>query len=159
MLREFLCLQSLLGRLLVVAPMLAIFLVPLGLGIKTLVPAFPWWALCVIPLGAMALILLYVGLSMLDLVPPHTTPWALTPTRLWLDRCCLDPSTPETIEAGVASFPRFLDSCDMMVAFVSPEYFRSLWCATAHGSLQRLDGSALRWHRADTYVPLRLQRA
>ena len=127
MLREFLCLQTLLGRLLIIAPMLAIFLVPLGLGVNSVWAWCPWWALAAVPLALMVIALLWIKLSLFEMVPPGATPWALTPTYLWLDRFCLDASTPETVQAGVDSFSRFLGNCDRMVAFVSPDYFKSLW--------------------------------
>ena len=129
MLREFLCLQTLIGRLLVIAPMLALFLVPLGFGVNSVVPSWPWWSLGAVPIVAMLLALAWIGLSLHECISPNATPWALTPTRLWFDRCCLDPRTPQSIASGVAGFPRFLSKSDNMVAFVSPDYFRSLWCA------------------------------
>ena len=108
MLREFLCLQTLLGRLLVIAPALALFLAPLGLGISSHAPAFPWWLPSALPLAAFVAIVGWVALSLVGVWPAATTPWALTPTRLWLDSCCLCNDTPQTIAAGVAGFERFL---------------------------------------------------
>jgi len=128
MLREFLCLQSLFGRTLVVLPILALFLLPLGLGVTSFLPAFPSWLLAAFPVGLTVLIWLWVQVSQLGLVPASCTPWGLTPAELWVDTCCICQDTPATIAAGLASFERFLHSCDRMVAFISPAYFDRLWC-------------------------------
>lgn len=126
-LREFLCLQTLVGRLVVIAPSLALFLCPLGLGISTSIPAIPWWLLSALPLSVFAALIVWIVLSMLGAWPSAMTPWAITPTVLWLDCCCLCDDTPQTIAKGVAGFQRFLSSSDKMVALVSAAYFERLW--------------------------------
>ena len=47
---------------------------------------------------------------------------------MWIDKCCIDQSTPATIQAGVDSFGRFVEKSDGMIAFVSTKYFSRLWC-------------------------------
>ena len=128
MLRDFLCLHSLLGRLLVVLPVLALFLLPFGFGVASLDPHVPFWLPSVLPLGLLLLVLAWVALSSLGLVPMVATPWGLNPTVVWVDMCCLNQATPETISAGIAGFKRFVESSEKMVAFASPAYFERLWC-------------------------------
>ena len=79
------------------------------------------------PLGMLALVLLWVMLSHADVVPPKLRPWAFSPRTIWLDKCCIDQSSRETIAAGTSSFGDFLSKCDVMVAFASPIYFTRLW--------------------------------
>ena len=126
-LREYLCLQALLGRLLIILPTLAVFLVPLGFGINARAPVIPWWLPSALPLILLLLALGWIALSLLGAWPAASTPWALTPTLLWLDACCLCDDTPQTISAGVAGFERFLGQSDKMLALVSKAYFERLW--------------------------------
>ena len=119
MLREFLCLQALMGRILVITPTLAIFLLPLGFGMSSHVPEFPEWLPSSLPLTVLAFILTWIALSLLGAWPDTMTPWAMTPTLLWVDTCCLCNDTPQTIAKGVEGFQRFLGASDRMVAIVS----------------------------------------
>merc|ERR1719193_646470 len=76
----------------------------------------------------MFLFLLWVFCSILNVIPSRLAPWALSRQTVWLDKCCIDQSSPEMIKAGVYSFDKFLGNCDGMVAFVSPTYFSRIWC-------------------------------
>ena len=130
MLREFLCLQPLLGRSLVVLPMLGAFLLPLGLGLdETLLRGSPVppYALSCVPLALLACLVLWVLAAQLGALPPRMTPWALTPVAVWLDACSLCQATPESIDAGIDGLGGFLAASDKMVALVSEAYFRRLW--------------------------------
>jgi len=98
------------------------------LGIASLVPAFPFYALAAGPVALLVLIWAWVHASQLGFVPASYTPWGLTPAELWVDTCCVCQDTPETVAAGVARFEHFLERSDRMVAFVSPAYFERLWC-------------------------------
>ena len=132
-LREFLCLQSLVGRTFVVMPMLALFLLPLGLGLAESAAALGWsvrlppYALSCVPLAMLAAVLLWVLVAQLGMLPAHMTPWALTPVAVWLDACSLCQATPESIDAGIDGLGGFLEKSDKMVALVSEAYFRRLW--------------------------------
>ena len=127
MLRAFLCLDALLAQTTVVALLLAVFLLPLGTGVNAWVPGFPFWAPSLLPLALLVLVLIWVELSRAGAVPHAWRPWALSPRTIWLDKCCIDQSSPEMIAAGTSSFGTFLADCDNMVAFVSPTYFTRLW--------------------------------
>ena len=127
MLRAFLCLDALLAQTTVVALLLAVFLLPLGTGVNAWVPGFPFWAPSLLPLALLVLVLLWVELSRAGAMPHAWRPWALSPRTIWLDKCCIDQSSPEMITAGTSSFGTFLAECDNMVAFVSPTYFTRLW--------------------------------
>ena len=124
-LREFLCLQSLVGRTFVVMPMLALFLLPLGLGLAESAAALGWsvrlppYALSCVPLALLAGVVLWVLSARLGLLPSRATPWALAPVTVWLDACCLCQETPETIDAGVDALASLLERSDRMVALVS----------------------------------------
>ena len=129
MLRKYLCLQYLLAKVFVVFGLIALYLIPFGLGIHSIADWFLWWAPAA---GIMAIPLLvwsWTGLSVCGIVPSRLAPWAFSPLTLWLDKCCVCQESEETIEAGVCSFERFLGSCHGMIAFVSPTYFSRLWCA------------------------------
>ena len=67
-------------------------------------------------------------LSVASIVPSRLAPWATSSVLLWIDKCCINQETPETIKAGVDGFGRFLDSSDGMIAFVSRSYFSRIWC-------------------------------
>ena len=130
MLREFLCLQGLLGNALVSLPLLALFLLPLGLGLNDTpeLSGFPWWGPPAVPLALLVVLLVWVTASCLGLLPTSLTPWTFASELVWFDACCLCQHTPETIDAGVEGFKRFVEHADKMVAFVSPNYFERLWC-------------------------------
>ena len=130
MLRAFLCLDALLAQTAVAAVLLAAFLIPLGAGIAAWVHWFPWWGPSMLPLALLALVLLWVALSHLGAMPRAWRPWARSPRTIWLDKCCIDQSSPEMIAAGTSSFGIFLADCDNMVAFTSSTYFSRLWWAT-----------------------------
>ena len=144
MLREFLCLQALIGRVCIIAPMLGAFLAPLGLGIRASVPWWPWWALSAVPVGVMLLILLWVLLSWLNRLPIRMTPWALAPALLWIDCCCLSDESLELIVAGVTERQRFVARSEHLIAFISPSYFEELICVYELASFcKRFGGSEL----------------
>ena len=130
-------------------PVLGLFLLPFGLGVASFDPRFPFWLPSVLPLGLLLLVLSWVALSSLGLVPLVMTPWGLNPTMVWVDMCCLNQATPETITAGIAGFKRFVESSEKMVAFVSAAYFERLWCVyelacfVSAGGLTRMDGACL----------------
>ena len=136
MLRAFLCLDALLAQTAVAAVLLAAFLIPLGAGISAWVHWFPWWGPSMLPLALLALVLLWVALSHLGAMPRAWRPWARSPRTIWLDKCCIDQSSPEMIAAGTSSFGIFLADCDNMVAFASSTYFSRLWWANTDPCLQ-----------------------
>ena len=83
-LREFLSLQALLGQAFIALPVLALFLLPLGLGFTATAEWFPWWSLSAVPLALLLLLLAWVQLSCVDIVPLLQTPWAFSPTLVRL---------------------------------------------------------------------------
>ena len=128
MLREFLFMQSLVGRTLVISLVLACFLFPFGFAIRGFFPSLPAGAAYVpsaIPLSLLALVLLWSLLSLLGLMPPALAPWALSTSSIWIDKTGIDQTRAA---AGVAAFPRILASCDKFVGLISPSYFHRLWC-------------------------------
>eukprot|EP00961_Rhodomonas_salina_P297155 3936990-Rhodomonas_salina.2 len=128
MLRNYICLQQLVGRIIVVSVLLALFLVPLGIALHAQSPAFHLALLPGTTLAGLLLALLWVAASSLNIVGARYTPWALSSTTLWIDKLCIDQRSDETKAAGVASFPVVLQSCDYMVALISADYFRRVWC-------------------------------
>ena len=127
MLREFLCLDYLMGQLIVISIIMTIFLVPLGLAVVSYLPGFPFWGPCLVPTSVLVLVTLWVQGSLCGCVPSRLAPWAFSSSTLWLDKCCVCQKTPETIEQGVKGFKRFLGHCDKLVVFASPTYFTRLW--------------------------------
>ena len=143
MLREFLFLQALVGRTLVISLVLAVFLLPFGLALDGFFAALPVWAAYVpsaIPLGLLACVLLSTFLSLLGLVPSAMSPWALSTSTIWIDKTGIDQSSPEKTAAGVAAFPRILASCDKFVGLISPGYFRRLWCVYELATFTHMHG-------------------
>ena len=130
MLQHFLCVHGLIGRAGITLTILAIFFFPLGLAIASEVPGFPAWLPSVILWGVLVLLLLWVWLATTcsSGVPVKARPWSWSRQTLWLDKCCINQATPETVQSGVSRFDYFLGCCDGMVAFVSPAYFSRLWC-------------------------------
>jgi len=128
MLREYLCLQDLLGIWVLTFVFLSGFFLPIGYAIESQFKHFPGWTLSVVLLIVMFLFLLWVFLSTKNIIPSSFAPWSLSRQTVWLDKCCIDQSTPETIRAGAYAFKRFLNNCDGMVAFVSASYFSRIWC-------------------------------
>jgi hypothetical protein len=143
MLREFLFLQALVGRTLVISLVLAVFLLPFGLALDGFFAALPVWAAYVpsaIPLGLLACVLLSTLLSLLGLVPSAMSPWALSTSTIWIDKTGIDQSSPKKTAAGVAAFPRILASCDKFVGLISPGYFRRLWCVYELATFTHMHG-------------------
>jgi len=128
MLREFLCLNQLLGQSSVVCLVLAVFMLPLGLAITSYVPAIPFWLLSLVPLAMLATVLAWMYTSIHGCVASRFAPWAFASSTLWLDKCCICQRTPSTVQAGVNGFKKFLLQCDQLIVFASPEYFTRLWC-------------------------------
>jgi len=128
MLREYLFLQDLLGLWTITGVLLAAFLLPIGFAIESKFERFPGWTLSMIMVLLMILFLLWVFFSTKNMIPSRFAPWSLSRQTVWLDKCCIDQSTPERINAGVCSFQRFLGKCNGMVAFVSANYFSRIWC-------------------------------
>ena len=146
MLREFLFLQSLVGRTLVISLVLAVFLLPFGYAIGGFFSALPSWAAYVpsaIPLTLLALVLLSTLLSLLGLMPSTMSPWALSTSTIWIDKTGIDQSSPDKTAAGVAAFPRILASCDKFVGLISPGYFRRLWCVYELATFTHMHGMHL----------------
>ena len=46
---------------------------------------FPWWVVPGVPFGLLALTLLWITLSMLNLLPASIAPWCLSTTTLWIE--------------------------------------------------------------------------
>ena len=162
MLRGFLCIHTLLGRAYVMLPILAAFLIPLGFGIHAIWAPFPPYAPSLAIAVLFVLLSIWVALAMTDLLPATATPWALSSTVVWLDRCCLCQDTPDTISAGIDEFDTFLGRADGMIAFVSPDYFCRLWTVYELATFCKLKRSelgksllllSLDWPR--TYSPLK----
>lgn len=129
MLRNFLSIQPLLGAAFIITAMISLLLFSLGYSIQQqLIPAMPWWSLGAVPIAAFALLLIWVILSGLDYLPLGCAPWALVHATAWVDRCCVDDSTAESIDAAVKSFPMFISKCDRMIALISENYFANLRC-------------------------------
>jgi len=128
LLREYLCLQDLLGIWLITFLLLAGFVFPLGFAIKSRFESFPFWIPSMFIISLLVIVLLWVLFSLIQIVPSRFAPWAFSQQTLWLDKCCIDQSSPEAKKAGIYAFDRFLDSCDGMVAFVSKSYFSRVWC-------------------------------
>ena len=130
MLQYFLCVHDLLGRAGITLTILALFFFPLGLAIASEVPGFPAWLPSIILWGVLFLLMLWVWLATTcsSGVPVKARPWSWSRQTLWLDKCCINQATPETVQSGVSRFDYFLGCCDGMVAFVSPAYFSRLWC-------------------------------
>merc|ERR1711935_986429 len=101
----------------------ALELLPLGFATSEELPGFPVWSLPLVPLVGMVFALLWVVLSLFDVVPREATPWALCCKTLWIDKCCIDQTNDDTRQAGIQGFRRFLASSEKMMAFVSPAYF------------------------------------
>lgn len=162
MLRGFLCIHTLLGRACVMLPILAAFLIPLGFGIHVIWAPFPPYAPSLAIVGLFVLLSIWVALAMTDVLPATATPWALSSTVVWLDRCCLCQDTPDTISAGIDELDTFLGRADGMIAFVSPDYFCRLWTVYELATFCKLKRSelgksllllSLDWPR--TYSPLK----
>ena len=127
-LRELCFLQVFMARLVVVGLLLTLILGVCGLAIEEVAPAFPWWTLFASAGTVVATLLTWAVLSVASIVPSRLAPWATSSVLLWIDKCCINQETPETIKAGVDGFGRFLDSSDGMIAFVSRSYFSRIWC-------------------------------
>jgi len=128
LLRNFLFLDYMIATLFVSCGLVAAYLASLGIGISTVVHSFPWYWPCTSVLIFAVASMIWIKLSTLGVLPSRYSPWAFSPTTLWLDKCCVLQESPETIHAGVTSFHRFLSKCDGMIAFVSDTYFSRLWC-------------------------------
>jgi hypothetical protein len=97
MLRFFLSVVNFLGAMLTACPLLAVYLVPVGIAFQVsgVCPGIAWWMPPLAPLGVLAAVSLWVGLSYAGLVPHKLTPWAVSSTTLWIGvrLVLLDPRT------------------------------------------------------------------
>ena len=109
---------------------------------------FIWWIVPAVPMGFLVFELLWVLLSLINLIPSALAPWALSTTTLWIDKLCIDQTSDETKMAGVAGFPIFLGKCDKMVALISANYFSRLWCVFELAAFAKLHS-----HLSGTYWP------
>ena len=126
LLRQHLNLQKMVAGVLVVLGVLGIYLIPFGFALNDLAPSVhPAWA----PLSCVfltVLVLAWIIGSTLGLVWKKCTPWAVLPTTLWIDKCCVDQTRiVEFLETGLKTY---LVKCDGMIAFASKECFSRLWC-------------------------------
>ena len=121
LLRNFLSLHPFLAKLTVGCFVVTLFLLPLGLGVYTFVPAFPWWALSAAIVVLYLILCMWAVLSAYDMVSSDYSPWAFAATFIWIDKTCVLQESPETISAGVYKFAHFLTCCDRMIAFASPQ--------------------------------------
>jgi len=128
MLRKYLFIHDLVGIWVIIFLFLAAFSLPIGYAIHSEFQRFPGWTLSIVIITIMFLFLLWVFLSVNDIIASTFAPWSFSRQTVWLDKCCIDQSTPETIKAGTNSFHQFLSKCDGMVAFVSNTYFSRIWC-------------------------------
>ena len=109
--------------------MIALALYPAGYTLSVYMwGAIPPWALTVLVLSFLGLLYVYIGLSMAGLFPSKYAPWTLSKATLWLDKTCMSQETNQTVAAGTAAFDRLLKDAHGMIAFVSPNYFRRVWC-------------------------------
>ena len=96
-LREFLCLQAFLGRLLVICPMLALAMAAPGFALSSMADHLPWWTISAVPMTVMLMLLLWVAVSVFGGLPSSYTPWAFSSGKLWigaafvLEPCVLEP--------------------------------------------------------------------
>lgn len=128
MLREYLCLQPLVASQLVVLLLLAIYLVPVGLAIRSeLATDTLWLVVPAVPLLMLVCSFIWIGLACAGIVGSRLAPWTLSDSTLWVDRCCIDQQQVLAFlqTGGLGSA---LPNCDCMIAFVTPGYFRRLWC-------------------------------
>ena len=149
MLRFFLCVVNLLGALLVACPLLALYLLAVGIALEGQ-GVTQWWLPPLAPLSVLVLACLWVGLSYIGLMPRKLTPWGSSSTTLWLgarphtapdtspkpthkqpsvstlaDKCCVDQDNVRGFLDG--GLRRFLLKSERMVAFLGPCYCTRLW--------------------------------
>jgi len=127
-LRSFLFLDYTIATLIVSSILVGGYLTSLGIGISSVAPSFPWYSPIAVGLCLVAVALCWIGISTVGMMSAQFVPWALSPTTLWMDIGCILQESPETIQAGLDSFPTFLRQCNGMIALVSPSYFTRLWC-------------------------------
>ena len=142
MLRGVLCLQPLLYSVLVIAPIVGLLLFPLGATyyfaidepaslsvsvspeLRLEVPRFAIPSM--LPFAWLLVTFVWVIASELGIVPIRYTPWRNLAQTIWLESACVDKSNAAALlQAG---YSEYMAKCDCMVAFVSPGYFRRLWC-------------------------------
>jgi len=78
MLREYLCLQGLLGLWMIALVVLSAFLLPVGFAIESQFNSFPGWILSMGLLLVMILFLLWVFLSIKNIIPSKFAPWSFS---------------------------------------------------------------------------------
>jgi len=128
MLREYLCLQNLIGVLVVTLVLLAAYILPIGFALNSVVRSVPVWIPSMVIILVLVALLMWTFFSTKELIPSRFAPWAFSRQTVWLDKCCINQDSTETIKAGVDAFDRFIKHCDGMVAFVSQSYFSRIWC-------------------------------
>lgn len=128
MLRQFLFAHTFLGRILVILPLLACILLPLGFALHSQSESFPPWLLTSFAMALLAVLLGWYWGSTLGLCAPSRAPWYYNSTTVWIDSLCIDQTTDAAKQAGVASFKDVLQRSGRMVALTSEGYLSRLWC-------------------------------
>jgi len=78
MLREYLCLQGLLGLWMIAIVILSAFLLPVGFAIESHFNYFPGWILSMVLLLVMILFLFWVFISIKNIIPSKFAPWSIS---------------------------------------------------------------------------------
>jgi len=78
MLREYLCLQGLVGLWMIASVVLSAFLLPVGFAIESQFNHFPGWILSIVLLLVLILFLLWVFLSIKNIIPSKFAPWSMS---------------------------------------------------------------------------------
>jgi len=78
MLREYLCLQGLLGLWMIAIVVLSAFLLPVGFAIESHFNYFPGWILSMVLLLVMILFLFWVFISIKNIIPSKFAPWSMS---------------------------------------------------------------------------------
>jgi len=136
LLRGYLCLQQLVAGLSIVLLLLSLFLLPLGLALNGLMPWLPFWCPAALPLAALAVAAGWIACSCAGVAPCRWLPWTHSKVTVWIDRACLDSSAGASV-LTTEQLDHIILKSESVIALVSGEYFRRLWCVYELASVCR----------------------
>ena len=128
LLRSFLFVQTFVAVTLSGTVVFAVALIPTGIILSEINAIIIWWAPCVLVLCMGGLVLLWTLLAHFTETRSTFGPWGLSRISCWLDKCCIDQSSPESKMVGIAHLGDSLERCNCMIVIFSKQYLERMWC-------------------------------
>jgi hypothetical protein len=128
LLRSFLFVQTFVAVTLSATIVFALAVIPTGIILSEINSTIVWWAPCVFVLCMGGLVLLWTMVAHFTGAKSQYAPWFVSRISCWLDKCCIDQSSPESKKSGIAHLGDSLEKCKCMIVIFSAQYLERMWC-------------------------------